>query len=101
MKYSSLESSQQDESNGSKITFLELIFDEKLKIWYKSKHVGFRRLNSFLNEICKITDKAKIPDILNGQDSYNEQVIGKKNNNIKIAKEVFYENQQNSLKKPF
>ncbi|PKC11973.1 hypothetical protein RhiirA5_412383 [Rhizophagus irregularis] len=46
-------------------------------------------------------DKAKIPDILNGQDSYNEQVIGKKNNNIKIAKEVFYENQQNSLKKPF
>ncbi|GET53243.1 hypothetical protein GLOIN_2v1780874 [Rhizophagus irregularis DAOM 181602=DAOM 197198] len=32
--------------------------------------------------------------------SYNEQVIGKENNNIKTAKEVFYENQQNSLKKP-
>jgi len=30
MKYSSLESSQQDESNGSKIAFLGLILDEKL-----------------------------------------------------------------------
>ncbi|CAB5394802.1 unnamed protein product [Rhizophagus irregularis] len=27
----------------------------KTGIWYKPKHVGFRRLNSFLNEICKIT----------------------------------------------
>lgn len=25
-------------------------------IWYKPNHVGFRRLNSFLNEIFKITD---------------------------------------------
>ncbi|GET59103.1 ribonuclease H-like domain-containing protein [Rhizophagus irregularis DAOM 181602=DAOM 197198] len=30
MKYSSLESTQQDESNGSKIAFLGLILDEKL-----------------------------------------------------------------------
>ncbi|PKC60562.1 hypothetical protein RhiirA1_467870 [Rhizophagus irregularis] len=30
MKYSSLESSQQNKSNGSKIAFLELILDEKL-----------------------------------------------------------------------
>ncbi|PKC07179.1 hypothetical protein RhiirA5_418537 [Rhizophagus irregularis] len=34
MKYSSLESSQQDESNGSKIAFLELIFNEKLRDFY-------------------------------------------------------------------
>ncbi|CAG8753018.1 4684_t:CDS:2, partial [Rhizophagus irregularis] len=32
-------------------------------------------------------NKAKVPDILNGQDSYNEQVIGKENNNIKTAEE--------------
>ncbi|CAB5172739.1 unnamed protein product [Rhizophagus irregularis] len=30
-------------------------FALKTGIWYKPKHVGFRRLNSFLNEICKIT----------------------------------------------
>ncbi|CAB5122781.1 unnamed protein product [Rhizophagus irregularis] len=45
-------------------------------------------------------NKAKVPDILNGQDSYNEQVIGKENNNIKTAEKVFYENQQKFSKKP-
>ncbi|GBC50904.2 uncharacterized protein OCT59_022588 [Rhizophagus irregularis] len=55
---------------------------------------------SILLQILGMEYKAKVPDILNGQDSYNEQVIGKENNNIKTAEEVFYENQQKFSKKP-
>ncbi|GBB86652.1 hypothetical protein RclHR1_13010008 [Rhizophagus clarus] len=45
-------------------------------------------------------DNMKVLEILNGQDSYNEKVMGNENNNFKTTEEVFYENQQNSLKKP-
>ncbi|CAB4484152.1 unnamed protein product [Rhizophagus irregularis] len=59
-----------------------------------------RMFISILLQILGMEYKAKVPDILNGQDSYNEQVIGKENNNIKTAEEVFYENQQKFSKKP-
>ncbi|RGB36135.1 hypothetical protein C1646_758518 [Rhizophagus diaphanus] len=41
----------------------------------------------YLQEVEEEFDKAKVPEILNGQDSYNEQVMGKENNNFKTAKE--------------
>ncbi|CAB5372601.1 unnamed protein product [Rhizophagus irregularis] len=64
---------------------------------YKS---AMRMFISILLQILGMEYKAKVPDILNGQDSYNEQVIGKENNNIKTAEKVFYENQQKFSKKP-
>ncbi|CAB4423617.1 unnamed protein product [Rhizophagus irregularis] len=45
IKYSSLESSQQDESNGSKIAFVGFILDEKLRL----RH--FRRFMSFISKV--------------------------------------------------
>ncbi|PKK77862.1 hypothetical protein RhiirC2_770842 [Rhizophagus irregularis] len=47
MKYSSLELSQQDESNGSKIAFLELILDEKLNSSCRDDS------NKFRSRACK------------------------------------------------
>jgi hypothetical protein len=41
--------------NINKINLFYNILALRTGIWYKPNHVGSKRLNSFLNEICKIT----------------------------------------------
>ncbi|PKB98688.1 hypothetical protein RhiirA5_430975 [Rhizophagus irregularis] len=70
MKYSSLESSQQNKSNGSKIAFLELILDEKLKsrcsfsmkVLRKSQHK--QEIKTIFKEFNTLTSQLLTLDIL-------------------------------------
>ncbi|PKC14013.1 hypothetical protein RhiirA5_409973 [Rhizophagus irregularis] len=60
MKYSSLESSQHDESNGSKIAFLGLILDEKLNV----SACHFEAFKAFTKPMLKDIEWMSIHDYL-------------------------------------
>ncbi|GBB95357.1 hypothetical protein RclHR1_25150001 [Rhizophagus clarus] len=59
-------------------------------------------IRRFIDKIHgKLTlDNVKVPEILNGQDLYNEKVIGNENNNFKITKKSILRKSTKFFKKP-